>query len=742
MTRNKDNSRFPVSAALVLSLAIGGYASEAQAQQAPSDSDDYGVNEIVVTAAKREERLSKVGGGVAAFSGEKLEERSADSLEDYLAFIPGVQLQSFGTTGYGIVAIRGISPQSVGASTATYVDDIPYGPTSALTRGSQFTLDLDPSDLERVEVLKGPQGSLYGASSMGGVLKYVTRSPNLQDAELRLSQEAFKYDGGGLGLKLRGSVSTPIIQDKVAVRVSGFYKTSEGYIDDIGIGGKNANSNDNWGARATLLIKPTDAISLRLNAVKQKISSDGSNAVAYKLSTFEPAFGDRINRRYAREPFYSKTDLYSAELNWDVGPGSVVFANSYSRLQTSVVGDVTETYELYYNPSGRTHASPTSPYSSGYAGDVKKETSELRFASNRLGPLEFIVGGFYTHEKLEELSSAQSLTQFGALDTSDPRNPYQSTLRRGTLTEYAGFANATVYLADSFDITGGFRYSELEQTRFRQATGYLNNPANPTAVVTTEQKFKENADTYLLGARWRLNDNILLYTRAASGYRPGGGRTVPPGAPADFPIFYTSDSIWSYEAGTKIRTDGGKLSVDLGGFWIDWTNIQALEPVGIYVVDGNAGKARSRGVELQVDYRLAKGLTVGANAAYTDSTFTEANALLGIAKGDRLFYVPKWATAAYADYRAPINANWTASFGADYQYVSNKLDLSRNILPGYSLVNVRGGLETDHFRVGLYVQNLFDKRGLTGGGGGVLTENYGITVVQPRTFGINFSQNF
>src|SRR6201999_3995756 len=172
-----------------------------------SYASDIRLQEIVVTAARRAESLSEVGSAVSAISGDELLQRSADSLQDYVAFIPGVSLTSQGASGYGVVAIRGIAPQGNGASTATYVDEIPVGASGATTRSAFFTADVDPEDLQRVEVLKGPQGTLYGASSMGGVIKYVTKDPNLTRTEATTAEDFNYVEHGAGGVKVRGSVS-------------------------------------------------------------------------------------------------------------------------------------------------------------------------------------------------------------------------------------------------------------------------------------------------------------------------------------------------------------------------------------------------------------------------------------------------------------------------------------------------------------------------------------------------------
>jgi outer membrane receptor protein involved in Fe transport len=711
-------------------------------RRAQEDKDVVVLAEVIVTAGKRTEKLSQVGGAISAFSGDQLESHGADNLADYAAFIPGLSIQSYGATGHGIISIRGISPQSVGASTATYIDETPFGPSSALSRGAQFGLDLDPTDLERVEVLKGPQGTLYGASSMGGVLKYVTRAPNLKYTEISTSEDFNAYQHGGSGVKLRGAVSMPLVEDKLALRVSGYHRDSGGFIDNdnTSIGGKDINGGTDWGFRGALLYQPTDTLSIKLNALHQDNESDGQDVVDYQATTLTPTFGDLEQTHSVRDPFTAKISLFSTEINWHVGPGTLVSATSYSKLDTNVRGDSTPSAMLnssFLIPT----PSPQAPVGAGYAAEVEKRTQELRFASDRIGPLEFIAGGYYTHEEMYEVSDTSRFLTTGELA---PGDPLSLAIRSGTLEEYAGFANATWYLSDRFDVSGGYRYSTIDQYRYGLSTGILRNRTNPTAQVITDQDVApENSSTYLAAARWRVTDDILLYARAASGYRPGGGRPIPTGAPVGFPNFFTSDSLWSYEVGTKIRGLDDRLSLEFDGFLIDWSNIQTLERVGTSNTDGNAGTARSRGLELQVDYVAAKGLTVGANAAYTDARFTQANVALRILDGDRLFFVSKWTTAAYTEYSTPISAKWSIMAGGDYQYRSDRLDQNRFVLPGYATVNLHAGLRNDVNTISFYVRNLADERGLIGSSSASLAyPSYTFLVTAPRSYGMTFTQKF
>jgi len=690
------------------------------------------LEEIVVTASRRAESLSQVGSAVSAISGDELLQRSADSLQDYVAFIPGVSLTSQGAAGYGVVAIRGIAPQGNGASTATYIDEIPVGASGATTRSAFFTADLDPEDLQRVEVLKGPQGTLYGASSLGGVIKYVTREPNLTGTTISLFEDGNYTQHGDAGEKVRGSWSTALIDDVLGVRASAYYRHDPGFIDDIGVQGSGVGGVNATGARLALLFKPSDALSVKLSAMFQEMRQGGLSVVDTDSIDFAPTYGRYQQLRYEAEGLDEQTRLFSSEIHYHFGLFDLLSATSYSRIDPTGLSDDTASFAAY----GLGPVSPTNPAQDVSQDHTNKVTQEFRLTSARIGIAEFMLGAFYQHEK-DHFSFVDTLTL-------TPDSNFAVRNGDGRLTEYAGFFDTTLYLLPKFDLTLGYRYSRIDQQQSQSNGGELYNPIDPSALSTTQQSFSESPSTYLAAARYHINDDLLLYARAASGYRPGGGRALPPGTPDGFADFYTSDKLWSYEFGEKLKGWNGRLSVDADAFWIDWSNIQTLQPVPgtPFLLNGNAGTARSRGIELQTALVPVRGLTVGANGAYTDARYTAT--VPGVANdGETLTYVPRFSGAAYAQYTQPVYKGWNGVFEGDYKYEGYRVDTYRVPLPGYGVWNTRFGIQNEHFQVNLYVKNITDKYGRAGsnGSGGFPLPDY-FVIETPRTFGISFLQNF
>ncbi len=707
--------------------------SSAAGNQSARDDGSNVLKEVIVTATKRREELSKIGLSVSVVAGQFLEDRGAQSLQDYLAFIPGVSLQSQGTPGYGEVEIRGISPQSVGATVATYVDGVPFGPTSALTESALFTLDMNPTDLDHIEVLKGPQGTLYGASSMGGLIKYVTRAPDLNEPEFAATEDYSQDYNGAPGGKVSAAVSMPLIPGELAVRLNGYYLHDGGYIADVGVGGEDTNRENNRGFHGSLLYQPFDGLSIRLNVISQNTAVHGQDVVDINAATGQPAYGGWSQLRYLAEPFTNAMRLYSAEINYRLDKVTLVSATSYSTLNPYSVSDITSIYQAI----GLPQASPATPIGGAEAFPSHKVTEELRLDSDRMGPMEWMAGMFFQHEYVTDWVNVYqvALPDYNNLD---------STFRQGTLTEYAGFGNLTYYIVPSFDISAGYRDSHISQTSYRGQAGLLQNPSDPSQYITSYQAFEEGSNTYSAGLRWRLTDDLMWYARAASGYRPGGGRTIPYGAPPGYADYYEPDSLWDYESGLKLRGLGGRLTFDGDVFWMNWRNIQTLVPLpgSIIVNDGNAGTALSRGAEADVTWIPLAGVTLGANGAFTQAKFTQTVA--GVAEnGEPLFYVPRYTATAYGDYSHTVGGGWTGFVGGDYQYTGQRLDENRTSLPAYSICNFHIGIRNAHYRVNVYVNNLTNKMAYLGyGNGGFGAPTYDFAVNQPRIVGVTLSENF
>jgi len=706
------------------------------------------VAEVVVTANKRAEPLSKVGEGISAISGDRLEKLNANNLEDYLGFVPGVEFTSYGRPGQDQISIRGIASQALGAAIATYVDGIPVGSASNEAQGSSYTVDIDPADLDRVEVLKGPQGTLYGASSLGGVLKYVTKAPSLTSTELDTGADLEDVEHGGFGYKIHAAGTTPIIDNVLGLRVSGYYREDPGFIDNVETGQKDINSDKAWGVRASLLYQPTQQLSVKLGAVVQRTDSAGLDAVSYNESpNFPPPFnlshGDLNTYLQLNQPSYALDEIYSLEINYDLGWANLISATGYSIEDDYRYTDVTATYTgAYYSTLLAEAPGSTASDTDNY--DVDKTSEEVRLQSKSDGHFEWVGGFFYQKETSDTNALITIMGPTGAVAAGPDGRPAVG-FANNDLTEYAGFANVTYYILPSLDVSGGYRRSHITQDNVNDDTGPVYSLSGTPALRT--DRLTNDVNTYSAGARWRANPDVMLYVRVASGFRPGGGRAAPPVAGlTNFVPTYNPDTVWSYEAGVKAKALDGRVSMDIDAFYIDWHDIQTLIAVdgGPYLVEGNGGNAVSQGLEAQFQVNPFQGLNLTAGFAFTDAHYTSPNAGLGLSVGEQIQFVPKYTASLQAEYTRPLTDDWEGFIGGDYRYRSPELDALNLLMPGFDQVGLHAGVERGRTRLNLYVVNLTDTRGLLGytGGGDAVGDALRYAVSPPRTVGISVSQKW
>ena len=580
---------------------VGPFIWEASVAQSASPSVSATRNtsvleEVVITAQRREESLKDVPMSVTALTGSELDDRQAREFSDFAAMVPGLSLASV-QPGFTRLTLRGQNAGGVGSTVGVYVDESPFGSSTALLNGSINTGDFDTWDLQRIEVLRGPQGTLYGANSEGGLLKFVTNAPVLASSSVAGEASGESVANGGTGGDVRAVVNIPL-GDKVAFRISGFYQDVPGYVDDPSRGQSDVNNGHKYGGRASLLIAPTDDLSVRLTAVSQISSYDGNNQVDVDPATLKPLYGDLTHQRALSEPSSFRYENYNATVDWNIGRLSLLSTTSYGILNTDTVTDVTP---LYGGLAGLLFGgSPGAPlYGSTELG---KFTQEIRLASPATDKLEWQIGGYFTHE-IADLT--QNLTAV-ALPGGASLGLLIQPVIESTYKESAGFADLTYHFNSKFDINAGGRWSANSQTANQTVT--FNPALSPDPQIVNGDS-GEHVWTYSVAPRWHVDTNTMLYARLATGYRPGGPNVVPPGAPADVQREYGSDRTTNVELGVKTTQLDGRLSIDVAAYHVDWKDIQLFEVVNGFGINGNGGTARSQGFEWEIGYLPVQGLT-------------------------------------------------------------------------------------------------------------------------------------
>lgn len=731
------------AALMILSGAVTlTYSPHAFAQRSASEVGES-IEEIIVTAQKRSEDIQRVPISMSVLQGEQLQALNATQLQDYIAYVPGVVVESGGGPGLATISIRGLNPFVVGTTlVATYIDDAPVGSSGAWAQESQYSLDLMPYDVERIEILRGPQGTLYGANSMGGLLKYITRAPQLTDFEARVGGDFFDNSGGGdSGWGGRIGINAPLIADKLAARVSAYKHETPGYIDNPVRGSRDENSADQYGGRVAVLWQPSSSFSVSASALIQRIDSEGLGLAQRAADGTTLPAGELSYSHPIAEPFFRDLRYYSATLQWDLAWATAVSATSYSESTIRQTSDFSPTFgSLIPLFTGGAVATGTSDFAREMK--IRRVTEELRLVSPSGTRFEWLIGAYYSDEdtgNLQDLSAKD-----GSQQPVVGLDPLVLADQPATYEEIAAFANTTFKITDRFDVSTGLRWASNEQGFVQNLGGALLAPG------ITPGASEEEVVTYAVSPRFQVSDGAMLYLRAATGYRPGGPNVALPGVPRQV----DSDSTRNYEAGAKLTLLDSRALVNAAVFQTDWDDMQILvsDPNGIQFF-ANANSARTRGVELTTAFAPSEDFRLTVNAAYLDAKLTADVPELGWTDGSRMPAAPKWTASATADYSRPLGAEWKAGSGIGVRYVSKRLNGVANTDPpplelsAYSPVDLYLRLANTSWTINVYARNVFDQRRFTNET--VLQDLLGQSpafrqgsVLEPRTVGVSIDVTF
>jgi len=750
--------------ASVLAIAMAGQAAAQTASpaappaSAPSAAGgDASTQEIVVTAEKREERLVNVPVAITALKGTTLKEIGAKTLSDFTALVPGLQLASQGGGGGQELVLRGLSTgvQEDSALVGEVVDGVPVGSSSTYALGGASTLDSALWDVNRVEVLRGPQGTLYGANAMGGLISYVYNQPDLHRFGGALELEGSTTEGAAASGSARAEINIPIIDDQLALRVSGVYDDGGGYINDPALRKNNINQTLDEGVRADLLWKPNDRFSANLEAIYQHDHRDASDEASDFATTGKPVQGPLDQKYDLLDPATFDYDELALTLAYDFGPVTLTSISSYEYLKNDQNTVFTDTIDgpLFTNPGDLALFGIAGPAAANMnfedRAGTSKYTEELRLNSNGSGPLQYVAGFFTTHE-----TSFGSLLFYGDGLNGQPQPNLDPGLITGlpsSYTEYAGYAQVSYTIFDRLTVTGGLRYDHIDQTFQETLTGPYAAPLEAFHILAEEPKSSgmESDVNYLVNVRYALTPNSNLYARVASGFRPGGPNVAVAGLPRNF----GPDKITDYEAGYKASLFGGRAQFDADVFYIDWQAIQLRATAGGLTGETNGGAASSRGVEAEGSFTPVHGLTVGGNIAYVDAHLDQSVPSVGGLAGDPLPLSATWSGAVFTNYVFPLIGSWDGFVGGTAHAES-----SRNIsfpdgiaadnpnfkLKPYLLADIRAGVENDRYTATLFIDNVSNSRAeLSALSTDELVANVGeVSIARPRTFGVRLDAKF
>ena len=731
-----------ISGGLLGAGVLGAESSSGSSPPTDSVAQKQGeIGEIIVTAEKKEERLQDVPVPVSVLSADTLLEFNEVRLQDYYTSVPGLTVIPT-NTGSPALTIRGITTNAYSNPTVGItVDDVPYG-SSTNMGGGPLVPDLDPSDLARIEVLRGPQGTLYGASSIGGLLKFVTVDPTTDDVSgsVQAGMSSVR-NGAELGYNVRGSVNIPL-SDTFATRVSGFFRKDPGYIDNTLTGQKGVNEGESEGGRLSALWRPSQDVSMKFSALYQHSATDGSSAVGSLIGP-DPNLGDLQQSDVKGTGGYDrKTQVYTAKLVAKIGAAELTSISGYSVNTFRDVEDFTTFFgslnQAQFGVSGATLVDDN---------ETKKFSQEIRLAMPLSQKIDWQFGLFYTDERSSYVQPILAvIPTTGAVVGIGLTESFPTTYR-----EYAAFTDLTFHITDQFDIQVGGRESHNRQTYTELDTGPLV-PASfaglPSPLVFPLLVTNESASTFLLTPSFKLSTDLMVYARVASGFRPGG-----PNAEASafgLPLSFNPDKTTNYELGVKGEAFGHALSFDGSIYYIDWKAIQLT----VVAADGfsffsNGSRAKSQGVELSVTARPLTGLSIAGWLEFNDAVLTEALPANGPTygvPGDRLPYSSRFSGNVSIEQQFPITEHVSGFVGATESYVGARDDLftgsaQRQHLPAYAKTDLRAGAKVNLWTANLFVTNATDKRGILTGGLGTNIP-YGFEYITPRTIGLSLSRNF
>jgi outer membrane receptor protein involved in Fe transport len=704
----------------------GSIVVEAGARGGAADASTA-VDELVVTANKREQRLSDVAQAVQAISGEQLYKLGARSFTDYARNVAGLTIVDAGP-GQDEIFMRGVAaPQGyIGMESAVgvYLDDVP------ISQGNSQP-DLNLYDIDRVEVLRGPQGTLYGSASMGGTIRLVTNRPRLNTVEGEVGAEGSVTGEGGFNDSLHAILNLPVAEDHVAARFVAYDRRLSGFLDDPLRNLTDVNVEDTYGGRGAVRIEAFDRLTVDLNVLYQHTRLDNPN-------TAENVNGDyaELNQyQNIDQPFVDRSQIYNATTAYDFDAAKLVTSTSFSDRRRDFTDDLSG-LDIFGNGA-------LTPSFQAYR--ARSFTEEVRLTSSETKPLSWLIGLYY-NQRQEDFAQAVDSAGAGALfglPSDNIGQLSQTTVAR----QKAVFGEVGYSPVEPFTVTVGARLAEIRQSSTATRTGLLFGAGFTNTDRSTDRVFIPK-----LNLSYKLNADALVYAQVTKGFRTGGVNvTLQPTADGFvFPTSYGPDSLWNYEVGLRGDFLDRRLRLAAALFYIDWSNIQVDLVHAGYDYFANAGDAVSKGLELEATLRPTAELQLGGQLTLTDAKLSSTTPGVGT-RGDRLPYVPRLAASAFVEYGRDMPGLGHAYVRGDIQYVGTAYtgfgSVGNFSFGDYTLVNLKLGIDHDAWRGSIFARNLFDERARLLAGtyyDGVVSAPGidEITVARPRTIGVELSRSF
>jgi iron complex outermembrane receptor protein len=784
--------KFKGIACFVCMPAVAGlWAGSAAAQQQQSSQAGQ-LEEIIVTAEKRESTIETTSISITAVSGDDIVNRGFTDLASLMQTVPGVSIRTSGP-GMTEFEMRGVASNGGNSPTVGfYFDDTPLTAAAATNEG-KIVISPDLYDLNRVEVLRGPQGTLYGSGSMGGTIKVVPNAPNPELFEATAEAKFADTDHGGFDHGENAMVNLPFWQGKAALRIVGSYSDDAGWIDRVVIAPgqfplptglvttptasyytvrgnvlaapiaaeyHDVNDVEKSTVRVAAVLKPIDGLTITPSYFYQKLNSGGLPYIDSTPGT--DAFYQPFD---TPERYHDEFRLEALSVKYRTDLFEISSATAYWSRHEPLVQDTAESWTtaLLADGIGITGYGPGGGnLGKSYAeenNESHQTTEELRVSSVGDTRFKWLIGYFYS-----DFISPWNIifpSQSGASNPNIGTDNLFSYYTPFKILQQSVFGEATFNITEPFSITVGARRYHYDAPVYLDQYGGLT----PTVVAATTPSAQGVTPKATLS--YQFDKDLLVYATAAKGFRPGGGTgPVPTEGPESCekqlqleynshggyvagPIAFNSDWVWSYELGEKWRSSDNRISINAAGYFESWIGVQQVNPLSCgYVYTANAGNAHVYGGEFEVNAVVVRDLQATANLSYSHSTLVSSNLVDSpFTPGAAIQQVPKWSGTVGLSYRHDIAEQLALTARAESTYVGSRTDATFyiNNLPSYDLTNLRAGVDGGRWSAVLFVNNVADKRALLNN----ITQdanNLGdlnrVAVSQPRTTGIDLNYKF
>jgi len=769
-------------------VVAGGILTDAAiAQQTAADTGQ--LEDIVVTAQKRESTIETTPISLTAVSGADITARGITDLSSLMQSVPGVSMRTSGP-GMTEFEMRGVASNGGNSPTVGfYFDETPLTAPAAANEG-KIVISPDLYDLDRVEVLRGPQGTLYGAGSMGGTIRVIPKAPNTDAFEASGEVKFDDSDHGGFGNGENAMVNLPLGGGIAAVRIVGTYSYDPGWIDRVVIAPgqfplptgivnsptgpyatvrgnvlaapvaedyPDVNDVEKTAVRISAVIKPFEGLTITPSYLYQKLRSGG---LPYIDST--PGTDAHYQPFDISEAYTDEFHLTALNIKYHTDAYEISSSTAYWTRHEPLVQDASESWTTAFFPPG--YVSSYGPGNGGLGAAEAQEdnqshqtTEELRIASVGDSKLKWLAGYFYSDFESGwniVFPSQTGAAIFGSNNLFDYYSPFK-------IFQQSEFGEVTYNITEPFAVTVGARHY------YYSAPVGLDQYGAVTTAVTSETSERDQGFTPKVSLSYQFDKDLLLYATAAKGFRPGGGTgPVPTSGPStcetqlaqeygskgfvNGPISFTSDSVWSYELGEKWRSADGRFSVNASGYFESWIGVQQVNSLSScgYVYTANVGDAHVYGSEIEAKAIVLNDLTASASVTYAHAALVSSTLIgAGFNPGTPIQEVPRWSGSVQLSYHHELNEKLSLIGRAESNYTGNRTDETfyTNELPPYDLTNLRGGLQGDRWSAVLFVNNVADKRALlnnvTEAAENLATYNR-VAVSQPRTAGFDLSYKF